>query len=116
VIVFLQRDVTQMAHLTGGAAGYFQQQVRKAFTEPAEADAIEIEVDGRKLAATRLVIRPFARDPNILRFPVFRDKAYEFVVSEGVPGGIYRLAARTSDPKDGHLILEESLTFEEVSR
>ena len=28
VIVFLQRDVTQMANLTGGAAGYFQQQIQ----------------------------------------------------------------------------------------
>ena len=29
VLVFLQRDVTQMANLTGGAAGYFQQQIRR---------------------------------------------------------------------------------------
>lgn len=116
VIVFLQRDVTQMGNLTGGSAGYFQQQVRKAFSEPAQADPVEIEVDGHKLAAKRLVIRPFAKDPNIQRFPAFRDKAYEFVVADGVPGGIYRLAARVPDPNDGHLILEESLTFEEVRR
>jgi hypothetical protein len=90
--------------------------VRKAFNEPAQADPIEIELDGQKLAAKRLVIRPFAKDPNIQRFPAFRDKVYEFVVAEGVPGGIYRLAARVPDPKDGHVILEESLTFEEVSR
>jgi len=60
------------------------------------------------------VIRPFAHDPNIERFPKFKDKAYEFVVAEGVPGGLYRIAARTPDPADGHLILEESVTFEEV--
>jgi hypothetical protein len=114
VILFLQRDVTHMANLTGGAAGYFQQQIREAFNQPAEAEAVEVEVDGRKMQATRLVIRPFRDDPNVARFPKFKDKAYEFVVAEDVPGGLYRVASRVPDPQDGHLILEESLTFAEV--
>jgi hypothetical protein len=114
VIVFLQRDVAQMANLTGGAAGYFQQQIRKAFNQPAEAEPVEVELDGRKVQGTRLVIRPFRDDPNVARFPKFKDKAYEFVVADGVPGGLYRLASRVPDPQDGHLILEESVTFAEV--
>lgn len=114
VIVFLQRDVVQMGRLTGGAAVYFQQQVRRAFNEPAETGAIEIELDGRKVAAKRLVIRPFAHDPNIARFPEFRDKAYEFVVAEEVPGGIYQIAARTPAAEGGTMLLEESVTFEEM--
>ncbi|MEK0083089.1 hypothetical protein [Benzoatithermus flavus] len=114
VIVFLQRDVNQMGNLTGGSAFYFQQQIRKAFNDPAEVEAVEVSVDDRKLPATRLVIRPFRNDPQIERFPRFKDKAYEFVVAEGVPGGLYRIASRTPDPGDGHLILEESMTFEEV--
>ena len=114
VLVFLQRDVTQMANLTGGAGVYFQQQIRKAFNDPVEAEAIEVEIGDRKLPASRLVIRPFQNDPSIERFPKFKDKAYEFVVAPDVPGGIYRLASRTPDPADGHLILEESVTFEEA--
>lgn len=114
VIAFLQRDVSQMANLTGGAAGYFQQQIRRSFNDQAVADEIEVEVAGKPVAARRLVIKPFADDPNIARFPRFRDKAYEFVVAEAVPGGIYRLATRTPDPEKGGVILEESLTFAEV--
>lgn len=114
VVVFLQRDVTQMGNLTGGSSSYFQQQVRRAFNDPAEAQPLEVEVGGRKLPAMRYVIHPFARDANIERFPRFKDKAYEFVVAEGVPGGLYRIAASTPDPADGHLILEESMTFVEV--
>jgi hypothetical protein len=114
VIVFLQRDVSQMGNLTGGSPNYFQQQVRKAFNDPAEVEAIEVPVGDRKIRATRLVIKPFRDDPNIARFPKFKDKAYEFVVADEVPGGIYRLASRTTDPGDGHVILEESVTFEEV--
>jgi hypothetical protein len=111
VIVFLQRDVTQMANLTGGAGGYFQQQIRRAFTEPADTGPVEVEVDGQKIQATRVVIRPFKDDPNIARFPKFKDKSYEFIVAKEVPGGLYRLATIATDPADGHLILEESVTF-----
>ena len=39
VLVFLQLDVAEMGRLTGGAAGYFQQQIRKAFSEPAPSEA-----------------------------------------------------------------------------
>lgn len=114
VIVFLQRDVTQMGNLTGGSPNYFQQQVRRSFGEPATAEPLEVEVDGKKLPATRYVIHPYERDPNLERFAQFKDKAYEFVVAEGLPGGLYRIAASTPDPKDGHLILEESMTFVET--
>jgi hypothetical protein len=115
VLVLLQRDVNQMANLTGGTAGYFQKQIRKAFNDTAESESVEVALGERKLPGTRLVIRPFHDDPNIGRFPQFKDKAYEFVVADGVPGGLYRLSSRVADPKDGHLILEESVTFEGMS-
>ena len=114
VIVLLQRDVNQMANLTGGTANYFQKQIRKAFNAEAESEPVEMELGGRKLPGTRLVIRPFHDDPNIGRFPQFRDKAYEFVVADGVPGGLYQLSSRVPDPKDGHLVLEEKVTFQDV--
>jgi hypothetical protein len=116
VLTFLQRDVAQMANLTGGAAGYFQQQIRRSFNGPAVTDEVEVEVAGQPIRAQRLVIKPFADDPNIARFPRFREKAYEFVVAQEVPGGIYRVATHTPDPENGAMILEESLTFAEVRR
>ena len=114
VLVFLQRDVTEMAKLTGGAAGYFQQQIRRSFNEPAESSPVDVMLGDRKLAGTKLVIHPFRSDPNIARFPQFKEKAYEFVVADGVPGGLYQLASRVPDVKDGHMILEESVTFEKA--
>lgn len=114
ILVFLQRDVNQMANLTGGAAMYFQQQIRRAFQDEAESEPVEVTLGDRKLEGRRLVMRPFVHDPQIGRFPQFKDKAYEFVVAEGVPGGVYSLATRTLDPKDGHLVLAETVTFQEV--
>jgi hypothetical protein len=110
VIVFLQRDVTAMGNMTGGASGYFQQQIRRAFTKPAEVSAVEVELDGRKVQATRVVLRPFRDDPSIARFPQFKDKAYEFVVAPEVPGGVYRLGTSVPDPT-GKVVLAESVTF-----
>jgi hypothetical protein len=115
VIVFLQRDVTEMGNLTGGSSLYFQQQIRQAFNGPAEVSPLDVEVDGRKVQATRIVIHPFRGDPQIERFPKFRDKAYEFVVTPEVPGGLYRIATSTPDPK-GEVVLAESMTFERADR
>jgi hypothetical protein len=116
VLVFLQMDVTEMGRLSGGAGGYFQQQIREAFNEPAESRAVTVELDGRSLPARSIVIRPFQGDPQIDRFPAFRDKAYEFTVADSVPGGLWRIAARTPDPETGELILEKTLTFEAAER
>lgn len=116
VLVFLQMDVTEMGSLTGGAPGYFQQQIRRAFSDPAEAREVTVELDGRELAGRAIAIRPFAHDPHIDRFPAFRDKTYEFTVADGVPGGLWQITARTTDPRSGELILEKTLTFEAVER
>ncbi|MFO1039782.1 MAG: hypothetical protein U1E45_23310 [Geminicoccaceae bacterium] len=114
VLVFLQRDVAAMSNLTGGAQGYFQQQIRRKFSEAAESEQIEIEVDGKKVPATKLVMHPFRDDPSIMRFPKYKEKAYEFIVSPEVPGGVYRLASSTPDPATGKVILAETVTFSHV--
>ena len=114
VIVFLQRDVAGMGNLSGGQAGYFQQQIRRAFAQPAEVAPIEVQVGGRAIRATRVVMRPFRDDPAIARFPKFKDKAYEFVVAPEVPGGLYRIASSTPGA-DGRVVLEESMTFERAT-
>jgi hypothetical protein len=114
VLVFLQRDVTQMANLTGGAAMYFQQQVRKGFNNPAVTEPVELTLGDRKVAARRVVMKPFADDPRIDRFPQFKDKTYEFVVADEVPGGVYRLASLIPGAKGEEPILQETITFEEV--
>lgn len=111
LLVFLQLDVNEMANLTGGAAGYFQQQVRKAFNDEAEIDTVAIEIGGKQVEAKRLRMRPFRNDPQIDRFPAFREKIYEFVVAEAVPGGLARIAATTLDPVTGELFMEKSMTF-----
>lgn len=112
VLIFLARDVKQMGDMTGGAAGYFQQQLRRSFNGEAAVETIEVTADGQKRAATKLTIHPFRADPNIGRFPKFKEKTYEFTVADWVPGGIWQLAAITPDVTTGEVILQETVTFE----
>lgn len=117
VLVFLQMDVGEMGRLTGGAPGYFQRRIRRAFSAPAAGEEVTtVRVGGAATPARRLTMRPFSDDPEIARFPVFRDKTYEFVVAPDVPGGLYRIGASTPDPRTGEVILEKSLTFERIER
>ena len=114
VLVFLQFDVNEMGNLTGGSPGYFQQQIRKAFNKESLTDKLSVEIDGKTVEAVRVRMQPFHDDPNIERFPAFRDKTYEFVVADEVPGGLVRIAASTTDPKTGDIVIEKSMTFERV--
>lgn len=111
LLAFLQRDTVTMANLTGGAAGYFQQQIRRAFTDPVTVETTSVTWQGRSVAARTVRLRPFADDPSIARFPQFRDKEYEFTVASELPGGLWRLRVRLPDTA-GTTYLEESLTLE----
>lgn len=113
LLAFLQRDTVTMANLTGGAAGYFQQQIRRAFADPVTVEATSVVWQGRTLAARTVRLRPFLADPSIERFPQFRDKEYEFTVASELPGGLWRLRVRLPDTA-GRTYLEETLTLERV--
>lgn len=113
LLAFLQRDAVTMANLTAGAAGYFQQQVRRAFNEPATVEITPVTWRGRTIEARTVRMRPFLADPSIGRFPQFRDKEYEFTVSPELPGGLWRIGVRLPDTA-GVVYLEESLTLDAV--
>lgn len=113
LLAFLQRDTVTMANLTGGAAGYFQQQIRRAFNQPVRVETTPVTWGGRTIEARTVRLRPFLADPSIERFPQFRDKEYEFTVSPELPGGLWRLRVRLPDTA-GVTYLEESLTLDAV--
>jgi hypothetical protein len=110
VLIFLQRDVAQMGNLTGASPGYFRNRLREAMLRPAEVAPLTVELDGAPVDALEVTIAPFENDPNAAQFEQFRHKRYRLVVSDAVPGGLYRIASETPDP-DGKILLEESMTF-----
>jgi hypothetical protein len=91
IMMFLERDVSQMNMHIGGQPVYFRNVIRLAFREKARLEPTTITWDGRQVAATKVTIQPFAGDPNAERMQLFQSKTYEFTVSDAVPGGIYQV-------------------------
>ena len=112
IIQFLERDIRDMSQATGGSIHYFRNRIRKSFTEP-QVRAIRISHDGKDMDAVEVVVTPFTRDPNVAKFERYAQKRYEFIMCDGVPGGLYRI--HTLVPAGDEIQVEEQLTFSRVS-
>ncbi len=114
IMLFLQRDVDQMAEKLGGGSGYLRNRIRFAFRDGAEVEKATVELAGKAMPATRIVIQPYVDDPNGERVPFFREKIYEFLLAPDVPGGLYRIRAYIPAPGDDTPVAEDRLTFREA--
>lgn len=93
IMMFLERDVTQINRHVGGQTVYFRNVIRLAFREKAKLEPATFSWNGKEVTGTKITIQPFENDPNGARMAAFRSKTYEFIVSEAVPGGIYEIHA-----------------------
>lgn len=112
IMLFLQRDVERLSEATGGSELYFRNRIRESFAGAAEVAEVTLPDGG---APARLVtVEPFVDDPMIDRFPRYRHKRYEFLLSTAVPGGVERLSAVLPAEGGGAPAVEETVTFEEA--
>lgn len=109
-IHFLERDISELAKETGGDIAYFRNRVRRAFTHP-EIRPVKIPLDGKELNGVSVSVTPFVDDPNKERFPAYANKRYDFLFSEQVPGGLYRIRTTVPGTSDQGPVIEEDLTF-----
>jgi len=109
LMCFLERDIAEMERLTGGKAAYFRKRIRLALSEGPAAKPVKVSFGGRTVDAKEYRITPYANDPNRQKFPKYVGKIYVFVLSNAVPGGIYRVDTLTPDPAkpDGKSVLIE---------
>ena len=116
LLIFFQRDASQMSNGTGGSQHYFRNVIRRALQtpDPQSTKAVTIEYGGERLAASEITFRPFAGDPNRARLREFADKEYHFIVSEAVPGGVYEVGAETPEANGPGVLLREVYRLREV--
>lgn len=88
---FLERDIAEMKRLTGGSTAYFRKRIRMALADNANVSTQTITYDGKSLPAQVVRIQPYLNDPMHARFEPYVHKTYTFIVSDGVPGGVYQL-------------------------
>lgn len=114
LVIFLDRAVSNMARLTGGAAPYFKDRLRAALRDKATSEAAKVEFAGRMLDATRIIVRPFADDANAGQMLGYAESRFEFLVAEAAPGMLLEMTSKFASslrdaPKlDERIVLKSS--------
>jgi hypothetical protein len=118
LLIFFQRDATQMSNGTGGSQHYFRNVLRRVLQtpDPDGRQAVTIEFEGRQVGAREISFQPFVDDPNRARLRAYADKTYSFVLSEAVPGGIYEVRTETPEEGGGGILLRETYRFREMQQ
>ena len=108
--VFLQRQVVRMSEATGGNWRYFQKAIKTALADGAQVESVQIPDGQDTLAATRITVQPYDDMDGGNRLAGFEGLRYRFLLSEAVPGQVYRL--ETLAPRSGPAAgLAESVSF-----
>lgn len=94
ILYFLERDINEMQRLTGGKANYFRQRIRMAVYQGASIRTVTLPYRGHPVAVRQIDIAPYLEDPNRPRFDKLATKRYSFMLSAGVPGGLYGIRTR----------------------
>jgi hypothetical protein len=102
---FLERDIAEMKRLTGGSAMYFRKRIRMALANGAQVTPQRITYQGKAIQGQAVRIQPYVDDPLHARFENYVRKTYTFVISDAIPGGVYRvstsLANAGANPSSG---------------
>ncbi|MEJ2464982.1 MAG: hypothetical protein P8045_04660 [Candidatus Thiodiazotropha sp.] len=114
LIHFLERDISLMTKDAGGFSGFYRNRIRDSFKQPSEIKAVKFQLNGKDLEGTEIIVTPFVGDPFAKNFKLYENKRYEFIFSDQVPGGIYRIHTQVPDATNGSVLIDESMTFREI--
>ena len=102
ILGFLERDITEMKRLTGGATGYFRKRIRLALAaSDVPVNKIMVAYGGRQITAQEIRIYPYLDDPLKVRLGKYVSKGYVFIMSDAVPGTLYRAYTTMATEKSG---------------
>lgn len=111
LLLFLEYHVRELSQRLKANPRYLKNAIRKALRDAAIVEATTIDVDGRPAEATRVVVKPFADDPNKGRMNGLDGLTFTFAVAESVPGQIAEIHAQAM-LADGAVGLDERLTYD----
>jgi len=118
IMIFLQREVSEMGRLTGGSWRHFQKMIKLALENDAEITEVKVPYGDQTIPGLKIRITPYLEDPLLANFKRFAHRYYEFTLSGNVPGYVYRI--RTVDPgndaenktaANSDLLVEETLSY-----
>jgi hypothetical protein len=118
ILCFLEREIREMERLTGGKAFHFRQQIRRTFADGAAVRDVNVDWEGKAVAAKQVEITPYLNDVFRDRFEKYAGKTYVFVLSDSVPGRLYRIETVIPDQEgaDRPPLVREVLSYAGATR
>ena len=111
IIAMLEHIAQAFGKETGGGVLYFRNRIRDALAQDnLEIERLNMEYDGKTVAARRVNFLPFAGDRYLGGQPEFTGAVFMIVVSEQVPGGV--IAVGVKSVQDGVVFFEREITIE----
>jgi len=110
ILYFLERDIKEMQRLTKGQPNYFRKRIRMAVYQGATLRNVSLEYRGKPVDVREFSITPYVDDPMRPRYEKLANKAYVFMMSDAVPGGLYGIRTRIQ----GESIEAQPLMVEEM--
>jgi hypothetical protein len=112
LMYFLEHDVREMQRLTSGSADHFRRRIRLALAGASTLGELKLSYLGQTVAGQEVLVSPYLDDPNRPRFERYAHKAYRFLLSDGVPGGVFGVRTRIDGPgQDRAPLIAEELTI-----
>lgn len=118
---YMEGDVREMNRLTdpNGSASerwrYFQRRIKLALAESATVEPTTFEFDGRTWNGHQISFAPYVDDPHRQQFERFAGKQYSVIVSDELPGYVYRIETRVPGADGGGPLVSEVLELVRVS-
>jgi hypothetical protein len=115
MIHFLERDIAQMAKDTGGSNGFFRNRIRDSFKSPSAVREVKFQFNGASLEGTEIIVTPFVANPYADNFKLYVNKRYEFIFSDQIPGGVYRIHTQVPGEDEKSVLIDEDMTFRQIT-
>jgi hypothetical protein len=112
LLFYLEREIHEMARLTGGQPNYFRKRIRLALADSAQIKPVDIRYGGQTIAAQQVTIAPYENDPERARFERLATKRYFFTLSDKVPGSVYQVRATVPGDAAKESVIDETLTLQ----
>ena len=112
-MLFFERDSRDMQRLTGGNALFFRSRIRHTIAATEIKDT-EINLDNKKIPAKMISFQPFTETELKNRVSRYKTKKFVIIMSDEIPGYIYKIETFIKDLEDPDDMVKETLQFQGI--
>tara|TARA_Y100000766_G_C18737252_1_gene521740 strand:+ start:202 stop:840 length:639 start_codon:yes stop_codon:yes gene_type:complete len=112
-MLFFERDSRDMQRLTGGNALFFRSRIRHTIAAT-EIKDVSIEYNNEIIEAKEISFQPFTKTELKNRVSRYKTKKFIIVMSNKIPGYIYKIQTFIKDLEDPDDMVKETLQFQGI--